>query len=57
MPITESAAIRIDYLTLQGFTSLSTRHKDHATHPTDHVEQRGTRINLFRQVSTVEHHA
>jgi hypothetical protein len=35
--ITESAAIRIDSLTLQGCTTLPTRHKDHATRPTDHV--------------------
>jgi hypothetical protein len=55
--ITESATIRIDSLTLQGCTSLPTRYKNHATHPTDHIEQGGTRINFFRQVSTVEHHA
>jgi hypothetical protein len=55
--MTESAAIQIDLLTLQGCTSLPTRHKDHATHSTDHVEQGGSHINPSRQVSTVEHHA
>jgi hypothetical protein len=55
--MTESAAIRIDWLTLQGFTSLPTRREDHATYPTDHVRQGGTRVNLFRQVLIVEHHA
>jgi hypothetical protein len=55
--MTESAAIRIDWLTLQECTSLPTRRNDHATYPTDHVKQGGTRVNLFRQVIIVEHHA
>jgi type III secretory pathway component EscV len=55
--MTESVAIQTDWLILQGCTSLSTRRKDHATYPTDHVRQGGTRVNLFRQVSIAEHHA
>jgi hypothetical protein len=55
--ITESVEIRIDSITLQGCTSLPTRHEDRATRSTDHVEQGGTRINLSRQVVTVEHRA
>jgi hypothetical protein len=55
--MTESVGIRIDWLTLQGCTSLPTRRKDHATYRTDHVRQGGTRVNLFRQVLIVEHHA
>jgi hypothetical protein len=54
--MTERATIRIDSITLQECTSLPTRHKDHATHSTDHVEQGGTRINLSQQVLTIEHH-
>jgi hypothetical protein len=55
--MTESAAIRIDWLTLQGCTSLPTRCEDHATYPTDHVRQEGTRVHLFQQVLIVEYHA
>ena len=51
--ITESAAIRID-LTLHECTTLPTRRKDHATHPTGQSWIRGTRVNRSQHGSIIE---
>ena len=41
-------------ITLQGCTTLPTRRKDHATHPTDHAGQGGTHVNRSQQGSIIE---
>src|SRR5207237_5145534 len=49
--MTESAAIRIDFYTLQGSTILPTRHEDHATHAGDRPAQGGIHDDLSQMRS------
>jgi hypothetical protein len=48
--ITKSAVI----ITLQVCTTLPTRYKDYAAHPTNHVGWGGTRINRSQQALVIE---